>query len=221
MKKMLFAAALCLTLAASIRPAHALAISLFPRTGLTVHRFDDVFIDVNLTGLRPAGLNRTLGAFEVDLLFDPNLFQKIDTPPAGWGMGLGGVPAGEALASMVLTAPGILHLSAVSLLEASPAGCVFCTGPYLADLQADSFRLATVGLYAYNPNLPEGVTTVRTSSAILGDGDGNRLPDVPDTMLQLSVPEPGTLALLPLGLACAAVIGKRRRASARFNTAVT
>lgn len=36
----------------------------------------------------------------------------------------------------------------------------------------------------------------------------------PRTMLQLTVPEPGTPALPPLGLACAAIIGKRRRAPA-------
>jgi hypothetical protein len=216
MKNFLAAAAmlLCLT---PLSPAHALAISLFPRTSLQVHNFDDVFIDINVVGLRSGSLDRTLGAFELDLLFDPNLFQKIDIPPAGWGTGLGDVAAGEAVASMVQTAPGVLHISAVSLLEESLAGCVFCTGPYLADVQGNSFRLATVGLYAYNPNFPDRTTTVRTSQAVLGDGAGNPLPSVPDTELQFSVPEPGTAALIPLGLLCVAAMRCRSRRCARLH----
>jgi hypothetical protein len=214
MKKSLFTLAMLLCMAMPVRPVHALAISLFPQGSLLIHRFDDVFIDINVTGLRSGGLATTLGAFDLELRFDPLVFQQINVPPAGWGTGLGSVPGGEALASIVQSSPGVLHVSAVSLLEESAAGCGFCTGPYLEDIQGNSFRLATVGLYAYNPAFVDMTTIVSTRMALLGDGSGNRLPDVADAMVQFTVPEPGTVPLLLLGLA-GAVAARRARCRRR------
>ncbi|GAB2881405.1 hypothetical protein GCM10027277_58100 [Pseudoduganella ginsengisoli] len=214
MKKSLLVLAMLLCMAMPVPPAHALALSLFPQSGLLIHRFDDVFIDINLIGLTSGAPGRTLGAFEMDLEFDPQAFQKIDIAPAGWGPALGNVAAGEALASMALTAPGVLHISAVSLLETSAAGCSFCTGPYLDELQGNSFHLATVGLYAYNPGFVDMTTNIGTRMAVLADGAGNRLPDVPDALLQLTIPEPGTGPLLLLGLVSAAIAGRVCRRSA-------
>lgn len=210
MKKLMSAVAMLLCLATQLPPAHALAITLSSRSDLKIHGLENVFLDITVSGLRSGGLNTTLGGYELNLLFDPTLFQLLNVPPAGWGTGLGSVFGGEALGRIVLTAPGVLHVSEVSLLEASAAGCSFCTGPYLEDLQSDSFRLATIGLYAYNPAFPSRLSIVRTDQVVLGDGAGNRLPGVPNSALQFTIAEPGSLSLMALGLASAAALARRR-----------
>ncbi|MBI9090577.1 MAG: hypothetical protein JEZ12_15275 [Desulfobacterium sp.] len=45
-----------------------------------------------------------------------------------------------------------LHLDEVSLLEESAATCIWCWPPYLANLQGDRFRLATLNFSAIGLN---------------------------------------------------------------------
>lgn len=215
MNKLLRAALLLLCLVVPLQSVHALTISLTSRTDLKVHPFENVFLDLTVSGLRSGGLDATLGAFELDLIFDPNLFRELRISPAGWGSGLGSVAGGEVAANIVETRAGVLHLSAVSLLEASRNGCTFCTGPFLEDIQSDSFRLATIGLYAYNPGFPGTISFVRTSDAILADGNGDRLPDVADSVLQFKVPAPDSLTLLTLGLVAVAWMRRGGRTALR------
>ena len=75
-------------------------------------------VSININNLQVDNPARLLGAFSLDLLFDPAVLTYLPFPSNNWGKTLGDVSAGEALADIDFSTPGILHLSEVSLLEA-------------------------------------------------------------------------------------------------------
>ncbi|MYN19729.1 PEP-CTERM sorting domain-containing protein [Rugamonas sp. FT107W] len=192
--------------------ALAITIGLAPLTGQKFTPPADVFFDVKIFGLQSGGTDTVLGAFSMDLHYDPTLFSFLALPPAGWGTGLGSVSLGQAVGHLDASTPGLIHVSEVSLLDAASSCGAFCTDPLLDDLQGNSFRLLTVGLYAFNTAYTSSTTTVSADNFVLADGAGDRLSPVNGrALLTFQVPEPSTPALLAIGVLGALLV--RRRAA--------
>lgn len=104
-------------------------------------------ISINIKNLQVDNPARLLGAFSLDLLFDPTGLTYLPFPSNNWGTALGDVSAGEALADIDTSTPGVIHLSEVSLLEAASDTCLLCGGPFLKDLQGNNLNLATLRFF--------------------------------------------------------------------------
>jgi len=175
-------------------PAHAVGLGFAP-SSQTVAVGDAVSVDVVISGLG-AGLAPSLGAFDLDVTFDPLLLA-----PTGvtFGLFLGDPALGDALAAFVL-APGVVDLAEVSFL--APAD--------LDALQPAAFTLATLTF----ATLAAGTSPLAFAQAVLDDAFAVRLAT--DTaggsitaLAASPVPLPATLLLLAAG---AAVLALRRAA---------
>lgn len=203
MKKLCFTALLWLSCLAALPPARALEISLVPHGGYQIAPGGQLLVDLDIAGLQSGGLSTELGAFHLDLYYDPDLLSYIPGAPTGWGTALGRTAgAAEALTSADHSTPGLLRLDEVSLLD----------GLTLDALQGDGFRLATVAFQVMQPTTPAPANTILfADDVLLGDAAGDRIPvalsEIPVLILQ--VDEPATLAIFGLGLA--ALAWRRRR----------
>jgi len=155
-------------------------------------------ISININGLQVDNPNRLLGAFSVDLLFDPAVLTYLPFPSNNWGNALGDVSAGEALADIDFSTPGILHLSEVSLLEANSDTCLLCGGPFLKDLQGNNLSLATLQFFTAATS---GTTELQLAKPLFVDADGFPIPLDALNGAFVHVPEPGNIVLLALGFA--------------------
>lgn len=207
MNKLFLAALLWLACLGCSPLAQALQMTLVPRGGYQVAPGGTVLVDLNIAGLQSGGLGTELGAFHLDLYYDPDLLFYLPGAPSGWGTALGQVAGGaQALAFADDATPGLLHLDEVSLLD----------GLTLGQLQGDGFRLATLAFQARMPGGPVPANTVLFADDILlGDAAGNRIPVALDQVpvLILQVDEPATIALLGMGVA--ALAWQRRRVTMR------
>ena len=198
MKKLCFLAMFWLACLSWAPLAQALQMSLVPRGGYQIAPGGLLLVDLNIAGLQSSGLSTELGAFHLDLYYDPLLLSFLPGAPSGWGTALGQTAGGiQALAFADASTPGLLHLDEVSLLDALT----------LDQLQGDSFRLATLAFHVLVPPKPAPANTILFADDILlGNAAGNVIPaaleQVPILILQ--VDEPGTLALLGLGMAALA-----------------
>jgi hypothetical protein len=172
-------------------------------------------VDINISGLQSGGLNAFLGGWQMDFKYDPRVF-VLNMASSTISDSLGNVALGEVV-PFGNTTPGNFFLGAVSLLEADATSCVFCIGPYLSDLQSDSFTLATIGLYAPGASGFSGDSLISTANIILSDAMGNALgSDInpPNNIINprssIAVPEPGTLLLLLLGVVGLCAVRVRR-----------
>ncbi len=200
-KRNLFASmVLTATLLASGNASAVVTITLDPSVD-KVHRLENVFVDINVSGLQSGGVNALLGAFDLGLLYEASLFTPLLVPPAGFGPDLGDVFLGEAVSGIDTSTPGLVNLFEVSLL----------TTPELAALQGDSFRLATIGFFA-NGTASGPTTTFQTANILLSDDLGNRITPVVSPAVSIKVPEPAPLALLLAG-ATVGFAARRRRAT--------
>jgi len=170
-----------------------------------VHPLENLYVDINISGLQSGDVDTLLGAFSLDLLYDSDVLTPIisvSTP----GSELGDVLLGEAVWNIDYSVPGALWLAEVSLLEASSATCIFCFPPYLDALQSDSFTLATIAFFVHGaPGVP--VTYLDTDHVVLSDADGFQVMDVRGNIAPVAtpiasvrIPEPGTAILLTCGL---------------------
>ncbi len=173
-------------------------ISLVPDHN-KIHAGENLFIDVNVSGLQSGGFSSLLGAFSMDVLFDPNLqFLPSGSGSNTFGSGLGDVSAGEAFVGLppdTAWSPGSGSFSfyETSLLDATS----------LTDLQGDSFRLATLAFYLPFENaLPSGSSiTFSTANVVLSDEEGIELATGINQEATVLVPEPPIFLLLGIGLA--------------------
>lgn len=205
--------------------AHAalIEVTLMPSVE-KVHPPQDLFVDINVSGLQSGGVDALLGAWSMDLIYDSSLFTPLLIPPAGFGDRLGSVAAGEALGSVDTSTPGTVSLFLVSLLFDFQ----------LDALQRDangnllnSFTLATLGFFASGETtFSRPTTTIGATNIVLGDAFGNALADVNGVPvpiqhlpLTLRVTEPATTSLLLaalLGIAIAhrgCAMGRRSRSA--------
>lgn len=164
-------------------PASAVMLSLSPATQ-TATVGDTLTVDVLVSGLG-AGVAPSLGAFDLDVSFDEALL-AFDTAIFGTQLDVLG------LGSLQLTTPG---MGTVNLFELS-----LDTATDLADLQADSFVLASLSFSA----LAAGTGSFGLSILSLADENGDALAaDASGARFRVdarnSVPEPGVLGLLGLG----------------------
>lgn len=176
-------------------------ISLVPSSG-TVSPSGSFFIDINISGLQSSGTDAVVGAFDLDLLYDPSLFSPVIAPPTGFGLLLGDISLSEASGGIDASLPGTVSLFEVSLL----------TPAELDALQDDSFTLATIGFMAISAGGTSGVFS--TSDVIVSDDLGDPLslasPTATATVRIVAVPEPGMFLMLLVGAFGLLVVAHRR-----------
>lgn len=215
MKKMLLLFALMSSLVFATGQALATIMITLDPNPKKVHPPGNLYVDINISGLQSGNVDTLLGAFSLDLLYDPGVLTPLisaSTP----GAKLGDVLLGEAVWDIDNSVPGVLGITEVSLLEASSATCIFCISPYLEDLQLDSFTLATMAFFAYDA--PSGpVTLLDTANVVLSDTDGFQVTDrfgniavVATPIASVKVPEPGTFLLLGAGMISMLTLRRKR-----------
>ncbi len=197
MRKTILTACFALCLNAAAPAAHAVLIGLTPSTTSTGIG-GPVLLDLTVSGLGN-GAAPSLGAFDIDVAFDSSVLAFTG---ATFGVALGDLGLFEAIASVVSPTPGVVNLFEVSLLEADAASCILCFGPFLDDIQSNSFVLASLSFTA----LSAGASDVTPSSILLGDGFGFALTTTGVSGARVivagavSVSEPGSLMLYGIGL---------------------
>lgn len=145
-----------------------------------------------------------IGAFSVDIAFDPSVLHLGSA--AALGVSLGDVNLLEAIGTVNESSSGILHIDEVSLLDTASLEALQGAGVLPASLRLASFSF-------------EGMLPGSTSLAFLadsvqfGDATGTALnvpalqPPGPVTV----IPEPASAALVLLALAVSGVPGKLLR----------
>ena len=196
----LMAALLAGTLAS--QPAHAVAIEFVPAD--TDGFVGDLFnVDVIVSGLAPGETGEIVAAFDLDVLYDPAI---LNATSIAFGPALGLTDI-DTFASSIF-APGRLDFANVSLLF----------NDQLAALQGDSVLLASLTFSAigigsstltFDTLMPPGIDLVGRDpfSTLPLDFAGSALLTINER--PTGVPEPGTLALLGLGLLGIAAARKR------------
>ncbi|MDQ2696515.1 MAG: cohesin domain-containing protein [Pseudomonadota bacterium] len=160
----------------------AITLNLLP-SAATVTAGDMIDVDVLVSGLG-AGAPPSVGAFDLDVAFDPVIFTPVDVV---FGPFLGDPLLLEALTDFSFAVAGIVDFAEVSLLSAAA----------LDALQPASFVLATLSFAAQ----ADGSGAFRlVGDRRVDDPFGNKL----------AVPVPVAAALLGAGLL--ALAGVRRRA---------
>lgn len=188
------AVALCAAFLWSERAA-AVSLALSPATQ-SVTTGGAVDVDIVITDLG-SGAAPTLAAFDLDVSFDPSVLSFLSVD---FGLDLG-VPGLDALTSAgLLAGPMRVDLAATSLLANAT----------LDAQQPASFVLATLHFVALAP----GTSALAITQAVLADtagGPGNNsiAADLAGADVTV-VPEPGTAALLAMGIA---LFHARRRRS--------
>jgi hypothetical protein len=170
------------------------------------------FVSVQISGLRTAGLDAVVGAFNLEVSFNGGDVTAFDAAsPAGFGTALGDPALGEAITFADFSSPGVVRLAEVSLLDQATLG----------DLQSDSFIVATIGFMLRD----EPALTLQNfviSQFDLADAFAQPITDdtgapvpVETGVLTLKVPVPPTLPLAALGLLAALALTRRATALRR------
>lgn len=182
-----------LTLFVPMASAAPIGLELVP-SETTITLGDSMLVDLNIFGLG-VGIPPTLGAFMIDILFDPSVLSLNNVV---FGNLLGTLDV-EALASYYDDLlPGVVMLDETS----------FLFDVELDALQPDTFTLATLEFNGTGL----GLSVLDTGLIDLSDATGVTLsPDVTlqGTIVEVTgVPEPGTLILLLVGLAGLVILPK-------------
>jgi hypothetical protein len=182
------AGALALALLLVGARAEAVSIGLVPSDSVLLPG-ELVSVDVVVSGLG-AGVAPTISSFDLDLSFAA---PQLGFAGITFGTGLG--TGGQVLTSFSLQPGPVVDFAAASLLSAAA----------LDASQRASFVLATLLFQAgAQGSVPLAVTQAVLADAIGGPG-GNQIPVSQLLGATVTVvPEPGTLALLALGLAALA-----------------
>lgn len=160
-----------------------------------------VSLDLTISGLT-AGGPASLGDFDVDIGYDTGalFFQGYTL-----GASLGDIGLGEALDFSLGDLGSSINIAEQSLLDPDPSSGPSFFGPYLDDIQSDSFVLATLDFLVVD--LAAGASTTVSVATVNAAGDGFGLPlavaSTQDAIIRnpsTQVPEPTVLALLAGGL---------------------
>ncbi len=184
------------------RASAALIVSLDPQPP-KIHGLENVFVDINISGL-----DTLLGAFDLDFLYEPSVFVPLLVPPAGFGDHLGDVFLGEAVGGIDTSTPGVINLFEISLLLDFELDALQ-RDPGTGDL-LDSFTLATVGLFRFDSSTGSPATTLVADNILLSDAIGNPIFPVANPTATVQIPEPATFSLFVLGLAGFGFLMRRR-----------
>lgn len=171
-----------------------------------IHAGEAFYLNVEVSGLRTAGLDAVVGAFDFTLAFDGVHLRPFNVgAPAGWGTALGNPDLGESIAFADFSQPGLLRLAMTSLLD--EAG--------LSSLQSDSIILATLGFMLVSAP-PDAVTAFALAQVDLADAFAQPISDDAGDLVPIqlgtrtfAVPAPPTAALVLV--ACLAGLGVMRR----------
>ena len=167
----------------------------------------NLFVNVVISGLQSGGTNTLLGAFDLTVQFDPNILQFL-APLSSVGTGLGDpTDPSQTVVGGNIPSADTVNFFEVSLLEGSASTCFFCIGPYLADLQSDTFTLATLAFYA--PEGRSGRSDISITDQTLSDANGNPISNPTIHDASVVVPEPSSLLLLMGGLAAFGFVRRR------------
>ena len=215
MKKFAIASLLLATLGLSGQVSAIPVISFEPQPPARINPGQNFFLDVNISGLQSGGTNTLLGAFSLDVHYDPSLLQYLPMSSL-MGSALGDIDAGEAIVGGT-SGSGVFSFLELSLLEDSAATCIFCIGPYLEDLQGDSFKLATLAFYAPFDAIVSGPSTLFwMDNVVLSDALGNEILQVSSPAISVPVSEPSSFLLLGIGL-IPLWLKKRSRSTSYFD----
>jgi len=173
-------------------PVYAITMYLDP-SPLTVNSGQIFSLDLNVSDLDTS--TDLIAAFQVDLLYDSNLFEFASVT---FGSSLGD-PIFDALTYFDNSIPGDLYLDEMSFIM---------DDNYLAFLQSDTFTLATIQF----TTLGMGDATFDLSGAVLSHSWGYDLPTTTEganVSATAPIPEPDTFFLIGIGLI--GVAGAKRR----------
>ena len=186
-------------------------LSLQPHPG-KLHPPENFTVDIVISGMQAGGPNMLLGAFDLTLTYSAAMLQLTGASSLGTALGNPN-DATQTITGVDASTPGFFRIYEVSLLEASNTSCIFCTGPYLDDLQGDSFTLATISFFAPGLAGSSYVTFgLDRGSAILGDAAGDPIAGVAfPADLIVPIPEPDEWLLLATA-GFAALLARKRRA---------
>ena len=154
----------------------------------TVIEGETFSLDLNILGLTEGGPD-TLGAFELDITFDPDILGFDSVMFEGL---LGNFVSGEAIIGVDSSTSGLVELDEVSLLFDSE----------LDAIQPSTFTLATLNFDANSG----GSSAIQLENVVLSDAFGIVLPVSNTSNGQLNVvspapiPEPSSLLLCFLGI---------------------
>ena len=183
--------------------AQAASLSLVPSSN-SLQVGESLSLDLVIDGLGDHTAP-SLGAFDVDVSYDPAL---LNLSSVSFGLALGDINLGEALAGDDTPTPGTTNIWELSLLENDLATCLSCIPPYLSDLQGTSFTLATLVFSAAAP----GTAVFGLAPNAMADGFGDNLDTTVEalpTVQVTAVPVPAAIWLF--GSALCGVGAIRRR----------
>lgn len=153
-----------------------------------------------------------VGAFSLDISFDPGVLQFVPAPSAGaqFGTYLGDPTLGEAIGTAGESSSGILHIDEVSLLDIASLDALQGGGTL------PSLLLANVTFEGLGPGV--GGLAFLPGSVELSDAVGNLLaaPTLAQPGAVNVVPEPASPALVILALAACVAVSRSAHRAARL-----
>lgn len=211
MKKTIVVIFSCLLIFLFSATSHAILLGLQPSTE-SVFAGDTFTMDLVISGLGD-GAAPSVGAFDLDVTFDPFIFDFVDY---SLGPDLGDISMGEAYDwSLGQIMPGTINLNEFSLLEADPASGPFFIPPYLDDIQPASFSLASLTFQALDlageSRMQIQIDEMFGQGVYDGLGDILAVDALGDSTISVkTVPEPATILLVMSGMAGLGIFGRKR-----------